>query len=122
MRGLLLFLLLFGLFPSFSQSILDTRLDGSEKGKSLSVYLTDLEKVHPVRFYFLKDWIDHLVITENLSGITLREALDELFKGSELNYLEINEHSIALVKDPAHAIEYHAMINVAQVLIRKLIK
>ena len=37
-----------------------------------------------------------------------------MFKGSELNYLEINEHSIALVRDPAHAIQHHAMINVAQ--------
>ncbi|HEX6890920.1 MAG TPA: TonB-dependent receptor [Chryseolinea sp.] len=122
MRGLLLFLLLFGLFPAFSQSVLDIKLDGSEKGKSLSAYLTDLEKVHPVRFYFLNDWIDHLTLTESLSGITLREALDELFKGSDLNYLEINQHSIALVKDPTHAIQHHAMINVAQRAHKKIEK
>ena len=88
MRGLVLFLLLFGLFPAFSQSVLDIKLDGSERGKSLSVYLTELEKTHPVRFYFLKDWIDHLTLTENLSGVTLREALDKLFEGSDLNYLK----------------------------------
>ena len=122
MRGLLLFLLLCGLFPAFSQSILDTKLDGTEKGKSLSVYLADLEKGHPVRFYFLNDWIDQLILTENLKGLTLREALDELFKGSDLNYLEINEHSIALVKDPAHAIQHHAMINVAQRAHKKIDK
>jgi len=122
LRGLLLFLLLFGLFPAFSQSALDIRLDGSEKGKSLSTYLTDLEKGHPVKFYFLNDWIDHLTLTENLSGITLREALDELFKGSELNYLEINEHTIALVKDPAHAIQHDAMLVVAQRAHKKIDK
>jgi hypothetical protein len=114
--------LLFGLFPAFSQSVLDIKLDGTEKGKSLSVYLADLEKVHPVKFYFLNDWVDNLILTENFQGRTLRETLDELFNGSDLNYLEINQHSIAIVKDPTHAIQHHTMINVAQRAHKKIDK
>lgn len=92
---------------------MDTKLDGSEKGKSLTIYLTDLEKIHPVRFYFLQEWIEQLTLKENVAGQTLREALDELLRGSDLNYVEINPYVVAFVKDPTHAIQHNTMINVA---------
>ena len=122
MRRLLLILFIFSFFPAFSQSILDIKLDGTEKGKSLNAYLMELEKGHQVHFYFLQDWIDHLVMTEDLKDHTLREALDELFRGSDLNYLEMNEHSIAFVKDPTHAIQHNTMIIVAQRARKKIDK
>ncbi|MBA4058714.1 MAG: hypothetical protein C0490_28615, partial [Marivirga sp.] len=92
---------------------MDIKLDGSEKDKSLSTYLTDLEKEHQVRFYFLQEWIEQLTFKESFSGQTLREALDELLRGSDLNYVEINPYVITFVKDPTHAIQHNTMINVA---------
>ena len=56
---LLPFFLLLSTF-AFSQSVLDQKLDGSEKGKKLMTLFEELEKKHPVRFYFLNEWIDNI--------------------------------------------------------------
>ena len=111
-RPLFFFFFLFS-FASFSQSILDTKLDGSEKGKSLSVFLLELEKTHPVHFYFLDDWIDQLTFKESFAGSTLREALYELFLSTDLNYIEINANTLVLVKDPTQALQRNRIINAA---------
>ena len=113
MRTILFLLLFFISFASISQSILDTKLDGSEKGKSLNTYFQDLEKNHEVRFYYLNDWIDQILFKESLAGTTLREALYELFLGTELNYIEVSPNTIVLVKDPTQALQRNSMINVA---------
>ncbi len=67
-------------FSSYAQAILDTRLDGTEKGKSLASYLQEAEKSSGVRFYFLNEWINKISFNENQKGTTLREALNDLLR------------------------------------------
>lgn len=109
-------------FSSYAQSILDTRLDGTEKGKSLASYLQEAEKSSGVRFYFLNEWIDRISFNENQTGVTLREALNELFLGSELSYTVINANTIVIVKDPTQAFERNTVIREAAREQRKINK
>lgn len=107
---------------SHAQTILDTRLDGSEKGKSLAIYLKEVENSTGVRFYFLSEWVDKISFTESYAGATLREALNELFLGSELSYAVINENTIVIVKDPTQALERNTVIREATREQRKINK
>ncbi len=111
-RFIFLFFFLSGTV-AFSQSILDTKLDGSEKGKSLSTYFQELEKTRTVRFYFIEDWISQITFKEGNSGLTLREALYDLFLGTDINYVEVNSNTIVLVKDPTQALQRNTIINAA---------
>ena len=99
---------------SFSQSILDQKVDGADKGKSLAVFLQEFEKTHPTKFYFLEAWLEKIQFEENLSDQTLREVLDELFLGTELNYILLTDHDIVIVKDPRQAIQRKTLISTAQ--------
>jgi len=114
LRRVLPFLFFIFTASAFSQSILDRELDGSEKGQSLKAVLLAWETKYDARFYFLPDWIDHLAFEESHAGSTLREALDALLLGSDLDYVEINEKAVALVKDPMHAIQHNMMITDAR--------
>jgi hypothetical protein len=109
-------------FSSYAQAILDTRLDGTEKGKSLASYLQEAEKSSGVRFYFLNEWINKISFNENQKGTTLREALNELFLGSELSYTVINANTIVIVKDPTQALERNTVIREATREQRKINK
>ncbi len=100
--------------PCFSQSILDKKLEGDEKDKSLSSYLQEVEKTNQVRFYFLEDWVNEIIIKEGYQGSTLREVLDNLFLGSDLNFIEVNPHVVILVRDPTLALQRSAIINDAK--------
>ncbi|MFN8314270.1 MAG: carboxypeptidase-like regulatory domain-containing protein [Cyclobacteriaceae bacterium] len=113
MRRLLFLFCLFIGTTAFSQSVLDLKLDGSEKGKRLDLYLQELEKTHPVRFYFIEDWISNLAVKDGSAGMTLREVLYDLFLGSDINYIEVNPNTIVLVKDPAQALQRNTIINAA---------
>ena len=114
MRLLLLTLFTLAGVSAFSQSILDQKAVGANKGKSLTVFLQEFENAHPARFYFLETWLDKIELEENLSDQTLREVLDELFLGTELNYILLNEHDVVIVKDPTQAIQRKNLISTAQ--------
>ncbi|MEK6782994.1 MAG: carboxypeptidase-like regulatory domain-containing protein [Bacteroidota bacterium] len=107
---------LFGLLniTSFSQSILDKKLDGSEKGKSLSDLLQEVEKTNQVRFYFLEDWVSEISIKDSFQGSTLREVLTTLFLGSDLNFIEASPYAVIIVKDPTLALQRNTIISTAK--------
>jgi hypothetical protein len=92
---------------------LDVKLKGGEQGKSLTTILEQIEKSHPVRFYFLPTWFEGIVFDQDYKGQSLRIALDNLFLGSDLNYLEMDTHAIVFVKDPSMAIQRINSINTA---------
>lgn len=95
------------------QSILETKLNGGEKGKSLISVLIEIEKSQPVRFYFLPTWLEGVVFDQDYKGQFLRLALDNLLLGTDLNYLEMDAHAIVFVKDPTMAIQRINSINTA---------
>lgn len=112
-KFLFVILLAVGGTNSLAQSVLDYKLDGTEKGKSLATVFGEIEKKQSVRFYFLGEWIEGIELDDSFTGRTLREALDELFLGSDLNVVEVNPHAIVLVKDPTQALQRNTMINTA---------
>ncbi len=114
LRLLLLTLITLVGVSAFSQSILDQKAVGANKGKTLTAFLQEFESSHPARFYFLESWLEKIELEENYSDQTLREVLDELFLGTELNYILLNEHDIVLVKDPTQAIQRKNIISTAQ--------
>lgn len=99
---------------AFAQSITDLQLDGKETGKDLRTFLVDLENTHDVRFYFLDEWIVNITFKESFQGRTLGESLRQLFLGTDLNFVEVNPHTIVIVKDPSQVIRHNEAIGVAK--------
>jgi hypothetical protein len=106
----------------YGQSVLDVKLTGGEKGQTLISMLEQLEQRHPVRFYFLPAWFDGFVFDQDYKDQSLRIALDNLFLGSDLNYLEMDRHAIVFVKDPTMAIQRISSINAAVKEMKKIEK
>ncbi len=97
-----------------AQSILDFKLAGGEQGKSLTSIIEDIEKKNPVRFYFLSSWLEGIVFDQDYQGQPLRVALDNLFLGTDLSYLEMNNHAVVVVRDPTMAIQRLTSIKAAK--------
>jgi hypothetical protein len=110
------FLVIFFILLSISaaaQSVLDITITSDLEGKSLVSAFESIEKKSPVRFYFLSSWLEGLVIEKENVGQPLRVLLDNKFLGTELNYVQMNDNSIVLVKDPTLAIQRINSINTA---------
>jgi hypothetical protein len=100
LRKIVLVFLFWGSLTVKAQGILEFKLDGTEQGKSLSVILGEIEKKNTARFYFLPEWIEPISFQQSYEGQTLGEALDDLFQGSDLNYLSLYPHAVVIIKDP----------------------
>ncbi|HZY82171.1 MAG TPA: carboxypeptidase-like regulatory domain-containing protein, partial [Cyclobacteriaceae bacterium] len=92
------------------KNILDLKLDGSERGKQLKQFLSDLESKNDVRFYYMSEWIAPIVIADDYSGKTLADMLEALFAGSDLAYISVYPEVIVIVRDPTQAIQYRMAI------------
>lgn len=90
---------------------MEHQLDGSETGKSLQVYLKELELKYPVRFYFLDSWIEDILLADHHKGQNVRTTLDELFLGTDLNYFVVNKYAVVIVKDPEQALQRQTFIS-----------
>jgi hypothetical protein len=113
MKSFIISFFLLSALMAQGQSVLEHKLDGSEKGKTLQSYLEELEKKESVNFFFLPDWINGIVIEKDYAGQTLQYLLKDLFLGSDLNYLEFDRYTIVLVKDPTQAIQHTTLLNTA---------
>lgn len=97
-----------------SQSILDKPMTGAGKGKSLIQYFQEVERTNPVRFYFLETWLDKVIFEESFEEKTFRIGLNELFSGTDISWIEMNEHALIFIKDPTLALQRNDMIETAQ--------
>lgn len=113
MKSFIISFFLLGALMAQGQSVLEHKLDGSEKGKTLQSYLEELEKSQSVNFFFLPEWINGIIIEKDYAGQTLQYLLKDLFLGSDLNYLEFDRHTVVLVKDPTQAIQHTTLLNTA---------
>lgn len=114
MKKFILLLFLTGTVTVSAQSILDSKLKGGEQGKTLISIMEELERTNPVRFYFLTTWLDGIVFDQDYKGQPLRNALDNLFLGTDLSYVEIDHHAIVIVRDPSMAIQRLTTIQTAK--------
>lgn len=113
LRYIILISILFGGIVVSAQSILEIKMDPSAKGKYLAAYLAELSNLKGVHFYYIPEWIDKIQITENVIGMPLGNALNELFLSTELSYASINSNTIVLLKDPTQALERNKVIGEA---------
>lgn len=113
MKRLLVFLFLLSGFSALPQSVLDITVTPDQEGKSLLSLIEVVEKNHDVRFYFLNEWLDGIFIDKDNIGQPLGSVLSNKFLGTDLNYIQMNAHSIVLVKDPTLAIQRINSINSA---------
>jgi len=104
LRKVLLPFLFCGSLTVGAQGILELRLDGTERGKSLPVFLEEIEKKSTARFFFLSQWIDSLTFQQPNEGKTLQEALDNLLLGTGLSYFTMSPSEVVIIKDPTLAI------------------
>jgi len=98
---------------SWAQGLLELKLDGTEQGKALNAWLLELESKYPVRFYFMSSWIESINVEENYQGQTLATALNDIFLGSDLNFIYMHDGAIVIVKDPTQAIQRNTLISTA---------
>lgn len=96
-----------------AQTVLDKKLDGTERGKSLTTLISELEEQDSVRFYFIPEWISPITITRSYEGWTLGEALENLFQGTELDFFVMYPRAMVIIKDPTHAINHKYAIETA---------
>lgn len=123
LRGLTLILLYFVLTTSlYGQGIVDFQLDGNEKGKSLPVFLRELEAKHSARFYFLPEWIARYSFQASHRYQTLGEALDDFFQGTDLYYVSMYPGVVVIIKDPAQALQRRKAIEIAAKQNKKIVQ
>jgi hypothetical protein len=92
--------LFFIVVVAHSQAILEKKLDGSEKGKSLSSYLREIESGSGNKFFFLDQWFEGIVFDESYSGTPLDEALKKILQGTDITYATFYNYAIIFAKDP----------------------
>lgn len=114
MKKFILLLFLTGTVTVSAQSILDSKLKGGEQGKTLISIMEELERTNPVRFYFLTTWLDGIIFDQDYKGQPLRSALDNLFLGTDLSYLEMDNHAVVVIRDPTMAIQRLTTIQTAK--------
>lgn len=122
-KGIVTYYFVLIAFFGSAQSVLDVTIAPDQNDKSLIYVFRNLELTHPVKFYFLDSWLSGVSIVENQVGQPLRIALDELFLGTDLSYIEMNDHTIVIIKDPSVAAQRIRVINTAtrqQVRITKI--
>lgn len=120
----ILFLFCFLLAPTFThaQGILDQKLDGTEKGKTLAAFLRELEVNQSSRFYFLPEWIARYSFNERDRNQTLGEALDDFFQGTDLYYVSMYSNVVVIIKDPTQALQRRDAIEFAVKQNKKIVQ
>ena len=89
----------------FSQDALKYRLDGSEKGKTLSVFLREQEKINGNRFFFLDQWFESILIADGYAGLTLEEALVKILAGTDITFTPFYNYAVVFAKDPNRTLD-----------------
>lgn len=112
MRALFIFLTFLS-FSAASQSALDVKLDGSEKGKRLTQLLQEIETKNSVKFYFLDDWLSPYMIDSDYTGQTLGDLLTDLLRESNIAFQAVDPQLIVFVRDPTYEMERREVLGTA---------
>ncbi|HYC86637.1 MAG TPA: TonB-dependent receptor [Chryseosolibacter sp.] len=114
MKRILLLICFFICFRAFGQSVLEVKVDGSAAGQPLITFFNKLEQQYPVKFYYLDEWLRNIAVDESANGRTVQQVLDDLFLGTALGYIELNRHTIIVVKDPTQELRRNKVIQSAK--------
>ena len=96
-----------------AQSVLNVKLESSDKGKTLTDVLQALETREQVRFFYLEDWIRPMVINQDPAGRSLQQVMLELFEHSDLTFYELHSKAVVIVRDPAREMQHQDLLTTA---------
>ncbi len=103
-------------FLSNGQTVLDSKLNGSEKGQRLALVLDSIQSNSPFSIYYLNDWLNGIEVNKSYAGLSLKQLLDDQFNGTELSYVLMYDEVLVLIRDPSFAKKKEEEIKVAQSL------
>jgi len=119
LKSFFVFLFLCGSLSVYGQ-VLDTKLDGNEKDMLLSDFLLNFETKHPVKFFYLSEWIDRIRIQNNYKDAQLGSLLEDALRGTDISFIELYGYAVILSKDPAQALKREDIIRNARVEQKKI--
>ncbi len=99
---------------SWGQGLLQTQLDGSEKGQSLQAFLTGFAQKKGGRYFVRPEWIEQIRVSQSYAGATLEVALEDLLKGTDLNFFAMYPDVVVIVKDPRQMVERKRALELAK--------
>ncbi len=97
-----------------AQSALDITLSVKEK-KPLKEVFTEIEKSHPVRFFYLDEWISSYSLDESYDAHSLEYALTKLFMNTDISYSLMYDYAVVIARDPAKALDRENILRAAVV-------
>jgi len=83
---------------------LDAQIESKYSGQSLSLLLEEVTTDKKAKIFFLTDWTDQIIISNEQIGQPLGLVLDRLFEDKDLSYIEMYPNVIVLVKDPSNVL------------------
>jgi len=98
---------------SFAQ-MLDIKTEGYEQDIPLSDYLKSLEQKQPVKFFFVADWFEEIRLNAAHKGLTLKEVLDDVLRGSDISFVILYDYAVIFVKDPARELQRESFLRTAK--------
>jgi CarboxypepD_reg-like domain/TonB-dependent Receptor Plug Domain len=96
-----------------AQHSFDYKLGRADSGKYLSELLREVEQRENVRFFFISEWLQSLIIPKISEETRLDVILNSLFSGTELTYLVMDEKTLVIVMDPTNLINHKQAIDKA---------
>ncbi len=101
------------------QTIVDQELT-VPRVKSLSEFITSVEKNYPVKFYYLPQWIESVRLENEFQSNTIGAALNEFVLGTDLFFRVFDNVSIVIAKDPSQMIKRIDIIGTAKLEQKKI--
>lgn len=74
-------------------------VDWDYSGQPLEVFIRQAESRHPVKFFYIEDWIREIVLGDYPGRTTLTGILDTLFSGKDIYYYERPGGNIIFTKE-----------------------
>ena len=113
-RVVFLGLLLVTSITSYSQEVLETRIDAIRDNQPFVEFLNEIESKGDVKFFYLSEWLEPYTTSSGLNGLTLKEALLTVLKDSDLNFVFAYDYAVILFKDPSKEIERNELVREAK--------
>jgi hypothetical protein len=108
-------------FNSAAQNPLDKIRVDVRSEFSLPDFLAQVEKQHPIRFFFLDEWLEPFRLDSTYNGMVLRDALNNLLTGSEVTFTFEYNYAVFFVKDPSGSIERESLLKSATAARKQII-
>ena len=88
-------------------------ITGVQNGEPLADVLVRLEKTNPVRFFFAPEWLEPYTVDARFNGQSLKTTLDQLLKGSDIQYSFMFGYAVIFVRDPQRALDHEVRLQTA---------